>query len=316
MILITGATGFIGQRLTRLLAARGIDCRRSARRIAPGPQVVVADLADPSALAAACADIETVVHCAGHAHAFAAGEEEAQRHWRTNYQGTCNLLAAAVEAGVKRFVFLSSVKAMAEPGEACVTEDFPGEPQSAYGRAKRAAETAVLAAGRQHALHVVNLRLAMVYGAGGRGNLERMGRLVRRGLFPPLPETGNRRSLVHIDDVLSAILCVAGDSRANGGTYIVTGPETPSGRALYDAMREVAGLPPCRWAVPTSLLAGVAALGDGLERLSGRRLPFDREVLSRLLGSACYDGRRLREELGWQPQIGLRQGLQEMFGNA
>ena len=63
----------------------------------------------------------------------------------------------------------------------------------------------MLEAGRRHGMHVVNLRLAMVYGAGGRGNLERMGRLVRRGLFPPLPETGNRRSLIHVDDVVDVM---------------------------------------------------------------------------------------------------------------
>ena len=109
---------------------------------------------------------------------------------------------------------------------------FPGSPETAYGQAKRAAEAAVLDAGQRHGMHVVNLRLAMVYGAGGRGNLERMGRLVRRGLFPPLPETGNHRSLVHVDDVVAAMRLVAADEQANGRTYIVASPEAPSGRAL------------------------------------------------------------------------------------
>ena len=91
------------------------------------------------------------------------------------------MLRAAAEAGVRRFVHLSSVKAMAEPGRDCVDEDWPGAPLTDYGRAKRAAEQAVLQAGAQHGMHVVNLRLSMVYGHGGRGNLERMARAVAQG---------------------------------------------------------------------------------------------------------------------------------------
>lgn len=314
-VLITGATGFIGQRLARRLASQGVSCRLSARRIAPAAGAMPADLGDLSALRAACAGIETVFHCAGHAHAFTPAAGEAVLHWRTNRDGTRNLLEAAAAAGVQRFVFLSSVKAMAEPGEACVDEDFPGLPESDYGRAKREAEALVLAAGRQHGMHVVVLRPAMVYGAGGRGNLERMGRLVCRGLFPPLPETGNRRALVHVDDLVSAMLLVADDPRANSRTYIVAGPDTPSGRALYDALRRAAGLPPVRWSVPAGLLQALALLGDRAGALRGRRLPFDSEAQARLLGSACYSTARIRGELGWRPTVSLDQGLQEMLRN-
>lgn len=315
MVLITGATGFIGHRLTRCLAGRGVSCRLSARSIAPAADAFPADLGDLPALQAACAGIETIFHCAGYAHAFASSSGEADRQWRTNCEGTRNLLEAAARAGVQRFVFLSSVKAMAEPGEACVDEDYPGLPETDYGRAKREAEGLVLAAGLAHGMHVVVLRPALVYGAGGRGNLERMGRLVRRGLFPPLPETGNRRSLVHVDDLVSAMLLAAETPRANGRTYIVAGSATPSGRALFDAMRWALGLPPVSWAVPAPLLALLARLGDRLGILRGRRSPFNSEVVSRLLGSACYSAERIRQELGWQPVVSLDDGLREMLGN-
>jgi len=274
-----------------------------------------ASLDDPAALRAACQGARTVFHCAGHAHAFAAlSQSDAGQHWQVNFEGTRNLAEAAGQAGVQRFVFLSSVKAMAEPGELCVDEDFPGEPATAYGQAKRAAEEAVLEAGRQYGMHTVNLRLSMVYGSGGRGNLERMGRLVRRGLFPPLPETGNHRSLVHVDDVIAAMLRVAGDERAGGRTYIVAGPEAPSGRQLYDALREALGLPPCRWSVPAAVLRGAARCGDGLEILCRRRVPLDSEAVARLLGSAWYSPARIARELDWQAAISLRAGLREMFG--
>lgn len=311
--LLTGSTGFVGRRVLAALRRRCDDYRLLLRR-GDGPQVVRGGLADAAALAAACTGIDCVIHCAGYAHAFAArSADEARQHWLVNFEGTRNLVEAAGRAGVRRFVFLSSVKAMAEPGEACVAEDFPGEPDSDYGRAKRAAEEAVLAAGGRYAMHVVNLRLSMVYGAGGRGNLERMGRLVGRGLFPPLPETGNRRSLVHVEDVVAAILAVAADPRAGGRTYNVCGPEAPSGRQLFDALRTACGLEPYTWAVPRGLLQLAAAAGDGLGGLLGRRLPLNGEVLQRLLSSACYDGSRIGRELGWKPVVHLRDGLQEML---
>lgn len=311
--LITGATGFIGQRVLAALTDRGADCRVLSRRVA-APRTVLGDLADVMALDAACEGIGCVIHCAGYAHAFASrSEDEASQHWAVNFEGTRNLIEAAGQAGGRRFVFLSSVKAIAEPGDSIADEDFPGEPDTDYGRAKRAAEAVVLSAAERYGMHVVNLRLSMVYGAGGRGNVERMGRLVCRGLFPPLPETGNRRSLVHVDDVVAAILAVAADSRACGRTYNVCGPEAPSGRQLFDALREACGLPRCGWTMPRALLAMAANAGDVLGNGLGRRLPLNREVLQRLLGSACYDGSRIFREIGWQPNIRLREGLREML---
>ena len=282
-----------------------------------GPDELRGDLADPASLAAACAGVDTVFHCAGHAHAFGAlGEADAVRHRQVNFEGTRLLAEAAGRAGVRRFVFLSSVKAMGEPGDQCVDEDWPAPPASAYGQAKRAAEAAVLAAGVRFGMHVVNLRPAMVYGAGGAGNLERMAALVRRGLFPPLPETANRRSLVHVADVVAAMRLAAADARAAGRSYIVAHPRTHSGRGLYDALRAACGLPLRRWAVPRGVLGASARVGDGIEALAGRRVPLDSEALDRLLGSACYSPARIAGELGWRARIDLADGLREMLGAA
>jgi nucleoside-diphosphate-sugar epimerase len=313
--LVSGATGFIGRRLIKALLEDGLLCRGLSRTPASDASSLAADLGDKPALTAACAGVTSVFHCAGHAHAFGSlsADDEAV-HWQVNFEGARNLVEAAGITGVRRFVFLSSVKAMAEPGESCADEDFPGQPETAYGQAKRAAEAAVLEAGQRHDMHVVNLRLAMVYGAGGRGNLERMGRLVRRGLFPPLPETGNHRSLVHVDDVVAALRLVAGDNRANGRTYIVASPDAPSGRALFDALRLALGMPQCMWSVPASMLRVAARCADGMETLSKRRMPFDSEVLDRLLASAWYSPARIEHELGWRARISLADGLAEMIG--
>lgn len=300
--LITGATGFIG---ARLLKAGDRALVRHANAV---PGAVVGDLLDFESLAAACNGIETVFHCAGYAHAFTSSDPDA--HWRINFEGTRNLLGAAGAAGVKQFIFLSSVKAMAEPGDECVDEDWPGEPVTPYGKAKLAAEDAVLEAGVRYGMHVVILRLAMVFGRGGRGNLERMARGIRAGWFPPLPETGNRRSLVHVDDVVSVMRLVAEAPAANGRTYIVADPRAYSGREIYDAIRAasaagaVSPAATFRWSVP----AGVLRVAG---RLNGRL----GEIIDRLIGSACYSPARIERELGWRAKVRLEAGLREMLSS-
>ncbi len=226
------------------------------------------------------------------------------------------LAEAAGRAGVRRLVFLSSVKAMGDPGDDCIDETWPVPPASAYGLAKREAEAVLLATGERFGMHVVCLRLAMVYGAGGRGNLERMTALVRRGWFPPLPETGNRRSMVHVADVVAAMRLVAGEPRAAGRSYIVAHPQTHSGRQLYDALRAASGMPPVGWAVPRGVLAAAARLGDLGAAVLGRRMPLDSEALDRLLGSACYSPARIERELGWRASVDLADGLRETLHGA
>lgn len=334
-ILVTGATGFIGRRLLQ-------PCDRALVRSAGGlPDAVIGDLLDPASLAAACNGIGTVFHCAGYAHAFTSSDPDA--HWHINFEGTRNLVSAAGAAGVRRFVFLSSVKAMAEPGigstpktslrsvlpsrgeetlgaarhvsSECVDEDWPGEPATPYGKAKRAAEDTVLEAGAKYGMHVVNLRLAMVYGRGGRGNLERMARGLRAGWFPRLPETGNRRSLVHVDDVVDVMRLVAGRPEANGRTYIVADTQAYSGREICDAICAVLPTPTLRWSAPAGLLRAGGVVGDMLGAVLSRPLPLNSEVVDRLLGSACYSPARIERELGWRARVGLVEGVREMLGN-
>ena len=311
LALVTGATGFIGGRLVWELLAAGQPVRGLSRSPDPAaPWLMPGDLADIASLEAACVGVDTLYHCAGYAHAFQARQaEEAQRHWAVNHQGVVNLLAAARKAGVRRFVFLSSVKAMGEPGTGRVDEHWDLPPDSDYGRAKRAAEEAVLASD----LDSVVLRLAMVYGHGGRGNLERMARLVARGWFPPLPETGNHRSMIHVGDVVALMRQVAADPRAWGKTFIASHGEAPSGRQLYDALRLALGKPAIRWAVPTWILGVAAQVAGWAEAASGRRLPFNPEVRSRLLDSAWYSPALLHRELGWTARVSLAEGLAEML---
>lgn len=318
-MLVTGATGFIGSRLIDALREPGTRIRaliRPGRAMPPAWRVVEAatgDLADPASLERACAGIETVFHLAGFAHADAGDTPEfAARHWTVNAEGTFRLLDAAATAGVRRFIFLSSVKAVGDPGPHCVDERWDALPETPYGRAKRAAEQRVLAMGQATGMQVVNLRPALVYGSGMKGNLPKLIQAARRGWLPPLPDTGNRRSLVCVDDVIQSLLLAGAHPAAAGQTYILTDGQPRSGRELDRLIRRALGQLDPRWTMPAPVLYGAAGLADGLSWLMGRRDRRFRNALDKLLGWACYDSAKISKELGYCPIWTLEQALPEL----
>lgn len=308
-VLVTGATGFIGRRLRR-------RDERALVRVGQGwAGEVVGDLLDPTSLARACEGIKTIFHCAGYAHAFASSDRDV--HWRVNFDGTRNLIEAARMAGVRRFILLSTMAAMGRLAHAAqpVDEDFSGEVVDAYGAAKRAAEMYLREASDKHGLEQVIIRPPLVYGRGDPGNMARMMRGIRAGWFPPLPETDNRRSLVHVDDLVAAMRLVAERPQANGRTYIVAYSQAYSAREVYDAIRAALAVPSAPiFRVPAWLVRAGGLAGDALGLLLRRSMPLNSEVVERLLGSACYSPARLERELGWRARIGLEDGLREMIG--
>lgn len=303
-ILVTGASGFIGGKL-RLDGTRALVRKKQTDLDAIG------DLLDFQSLIQGCKDIDTIFHCAGYAHAF--NDSNPDTHWRINFEGTSNLIKAAGISGVKRVVFLSSVKAAGAASSKGLTEKFQRPAASAYAQAKLAAEEAVLDGGKKYNMHVVNLRLAMVYGKGGRGNLERMIRAVRAGWFPPVPDTHNKRSVVHISDVLSAIYLVATDPRANQATYIIADHTPYSTRQIYDTIRQVLGLAPARWALPEKYFRAAAACGDCFEKFLPIKAPVNGELVRQLLDSEYYLPDQIAQSIGWRAQTDLQQGLREMI---
>src|SRR5207302_1975481 len=146
---------------------------------------------------------------AGKAHVLAEvrGDEDAYR--TINTDGTRHVLEGAVAGGARCFVLFSSVKAMGEGEDRCLDESFSGVPTTPYGRSKLEAEQATLEFGRRTGLHVTCLRFPLVYGPGNKGNLYQMIAAIDRGIFPPLPEFGNRRSMVHVADAVRAAVLAA-----------------------------------------------------------------------------------------------------------
>ena len=311
---ISGASGYIGRTLFLHLKRHNISCIGIGRKDMKEDGYVVCDLSERNSLKILLKDVTCVVHCAGYAHAFQEHSSDLKEAtWRVNYQGTKNLVEMAAINGVGKFINLSSVKAMGEPGLNCVDEDWFALPISEYGKSKKAAEDIVVKVCTNNNMNYINLRLAMVYGKESSGNFYRMMQLVSRGFFPPIPETLNHRSLVHIDDVISAIMCVSVDNRASQNTFIVAGPDSPSGRNIFNQMRISLGLMPISFEIPKVFLLWVALLFEKIQVLSGRKMPFNKEVLDRLLESAWYSTKKIEATVNWYPKINLEAGLRKII---
>ena len=292
-ILVTGASGFIGTRLKR---PNDIGL---VRQLSDGCGYICGDLLDVDSLMHACRGIDVIYHCAGYAHAFR--RSNPSLHWKINFEGTQNLLKAASLCGVKKLIYLSSVKA----GE---------ENPTSYGKSKLAAEKEILKYGKEFGIHVVNLRLSMVYGGGSRGNLERMIWGIKRGWFPPLPEFNNYRSLIHVNDVISAVYFVTNCQKANGNTYVLTDGGQYSTHHLYQEIRKGLGLPPARRFISKFFLKYLGVFGDLIGAITSINFPLNSEVVGRLTQSEVYISDKIRRELGWQPRVSLAEGLRESIG--
>lgn len=318
LILVTGATGYIGRALVARLLAESMPVRvlvRAARRnditglwAGKAPQICIGDITVPASLHDACANVDTVLHLASHSpRKRVPGIDPEAGHWPVTADGTRALVSEAQRAQVRRFVLVSSVRVMGEGAAEGLDESSVLAPTSAYGRAKLAAEEAVRSIGGSSIV-----RLPAVYGSGGEGMVSRMIAAMDRGWFPPPPKTANRRSMIHLDDVVAAVLLLARRSEAVGKTYIVTDGEQYSTHEIYRQVCAALNRPVARWATPEAWLRIAATACDWLSRLSGRPMPFDSPTLEKLVGSAWYRGERIIRDLGFTPQQKLHTALPGM----
>lgn len=318
-IAVTGGTGFIGAALLPALLARGISVRLLARGsatprlFASDIDVRSGDLADMAALAALAQGVDCVIHLAGYAHATSKPlPAELERHRRVNLEGTQNLFRCAAEAGVRRFVFVSSVKAGGEDAHECLNEASARLPADPYGRIKRETEDWLFEHGARHGVEISVLRPALVYGPGVKGNLAALLRAIDRGRFPPVPETHNVRSMVSVQDLVVAVLAATVRIEAAGQVCIVDDGEAYSTRRIYTAMANALGKPIPSWSLPAGALRALGHIGDLGEAVLRRSLPFNGTLATRLLDSACYRSIHADTVLGFKPQYRLEDVLPAM----
>ena len=293
--LVTGSTGFVGSRLLGLLKTIESDVRLLARSKVDNYETVVCNLRQDRIPKHALESIDTVFHLAGFAHDMQHPSKVKNLYHTVNVEATVELAKLAAESGVKRFVFVSSVKAGGLPlSEHCASEGDQNDPEGVYGKTKREAELKLLKIGKESDMRVSIIRPSLVYGPNAKGNLQLMLSGVKKGWFPPLPETGNKRSMIHVDDLVLAILLVANDDRANGEIFIATDGVPHSSREIYNAMCGVAGKSIPKWSVPKFLF--------DMASLINPRIKYK---LNKLLGDECYSSTKL-EALGFKAQKTLK----------
>ena len=305
-VLITGATGWVGGALVeRLAQVDGLQLRaltrRADARFAEGVEpVMCADLEGPAALNGLVAGCTSVVHTAARVHVMQSRPaDDPDAFHRINTLATERLARAAAAAGVRRFVFLSSIKVNGErtlPGTAFTAHDEPN-PQDAYAISKHAAEVALRNVAADTGLQVVIVRPPLVYGPGVRANFAALLQAVARGVPLPLGAVRNRRSLVALPNLVDFIVrCLEHPAAANE-TFVVSDGEDLSTPELVRRMAAAMGRPARLLPVPQMLLRAGAAL-------FGRQAAVDR-----LCGHLQVDHGQARERLGWTPPVGVDEAL-------
>jgi UDP-glucose 4-epimerase len=282
---VTGATGFIGQRLLVGLAANEGGVRILSRNPHPDYETVVCDLQYEKVPDGSLDGVDTVFHLAGFTHDLRNAYEVEHLYREINVNSSERLAELAIRSGVKRFVFVSSVKAGGSYIE--------GVPEGVYGKTKREAELKLLKLGRQSGMHLSIVRSSLVYGLRVKGNLYLMRKGIEQGWFPPLPETSNCRSMIHVDDLVKALLLVAEDERANGEIFIATDGEPHSSREIYEAICHSLGKDHLRWSIPKFLFDWISVLS-----------PRIRYKVDKLLGDEYYSSEKL-EGLGFRAEKSL-----------
>jgi nucleoside-diphosphate-sugar epimerase len=293
MVLVTGASGFVGSALCRALRALGTGVIEAVRQ-APGPgQVGVGDLGPDTDWRAALAGCDSVVHLAARVHVMADPDSDPLQAYRTvNVDGTIHLARQAVAAGVRRFVFVSSVKVNGEAttGRPFRADDVPA-PVDPYGQSKCEAEAGLRALAAETGIEVVIVRPPLVYGPGVKANFLNLIRLVRRGLPLPLGSIANRRSMVALDNLVDLLMVCTTHPQAPGHTFMVSDGHDLSIADLIRMIANALGTPPRLVPVPAVLLMG------------GARLFGKGAVADRLMGSLQVDLDQTRSTLQWSPIV-------------
>jgi nucleoside-diphosphate-sugar epimerase len=310
-VLVTGANGFVGQAvLLRLNSMSGVTAIGSVRRVstvadAGAPLLTMGELSAQTDWSGALAGVQAVVHTAARAHVVQeSAADPLEEFRRVNVQGTLNLARQAAASGVRRFVFVSSIKVNGEAtqlGHPFTADDAPA-PLDAYGVSKMEAEQGLREIAQQRGMEIIIIRPPLVYGPGVKANFAAMMRWLRRGVPLPLGAIHNQRSLVALDNLIDLLVTCLRHPAAANQTILVSDGEDVSTTELLCRMGQAIGRPARLVPVPSYMLK-LAAM------LVGKQ-----DVAQRLCGSLQVDIEKTRCLLGWAPPISLDEGLRRTGG--
>ena len=307
MMLVTGATGFVGRGVVTAAVHRGLAVRGSVRRMPHLPIegarcVLGGDLARDSTWSEALDGVATVVHAAARVHVMREIVSDPMAEFRrVNVDGTVNLALQAAAQGVRRFIFISSIKVNGERtvlGMPFRADDVPA-PRDPYGVSKLEAEEALREVAHRTGLEVVIVRPVLVYGPGVKANVATMMRWLRTGVPLPFGAIENRRSMVSLGNLADLVITCATHPAAPGQTFLVSDGEDLSTTQLLRRMAMALGLSPRLFPLPPALIRTTA-------RALGRQ-----DVARRLFDSLQVDIGSTRTRLEWTPPISVDDALAE-----
>lgn len=306
-ILVTGATGFVGRPLCTRMIADGHTVRgtslaaESPDALTPGVEpALVEPLGPETSWQHALADIDTVIHLAARVHIMDDPASDPLTEFRkVNTEGTARLAAEAARCGVKRLVFISSIKVNGEETDTPYTEESPANPADPYGISKWEAEQALRQIEAATGLNVVIVRPTLLYGPGVKANFLTMMQTIQRGIPLPFASITNQRSLLYVGNLVDALVTCATHPAAAGKTYLVSDGEDVSTPELISQTATALGVPARLLPFPVSLM-----------RLAGK-LTGKNGAVNRLTGSLTVDSSKIRRELGWKPPFTMEEGLRE-----
>lgn len=304
-VAVTGANGFVGQAMCADLRLRGLYVRGATRSRYGLPSGVgysiIGAINGDTNWEDTLTGIDVVIHLAARVHVMQDDSADPLAEFRkVNVAGSENLARQAAQAGVKRLVYVSSIKVNGEEtqgGDKFSELDAP-LPQDPYGVSKWEAEQALHRVALETGLEIVIVRPPLVYGAGVKGNFAQMLKVLARGFPLPLASVANLRSLVYVGNLADALIVCATHPLAAGQTYLVSDGEDISTSDLLRQLGAAMGHSARLFACPVTLLKLAG-------RLTGRA-----DQIERLTGSLQIDSGKIRRELGWTPPYTLSQGLQ------
>lgn len=309
-VLVTGASGFIGSGVVGRLASEGIQVVASGRstgRVDGEVQFIASDVTRPETLSSVVKGVDVVVHAAGLAHQF--GKDPASLPFaNVNVDGTANTARAAVDAGVKQFVLISSVAVYGPHAAIMCDEDAPCRPVEPYSVSKYESEKRAIEILRDSGTGLTILRVATAYGEGDPGNLIRLIRAIDRGRFIWLGKGENRKSLIHRDDVAGACLLAVRKALSGVNIYNVTGG-THQMSEIVNAIASALRRRVPEWRIPNSAAESGANL---LRQMSGGKGTPGRiaRTIEKWLDDDAYDGGKFNRTIGFQPAVRLQDGMQ------
>ena len=306
-VLVTGGNGFVGQSLCQQLLQQDYFVRTAIRdfnkTVPASEKVLIGNLDANTDWSLALQDIQVVIHLAARVHVMKETSSDALAEFRkVNVEGTLNLARQAVQAGVSRFIYLSSIKVNGEQtsDEMPYTPEDEPNPVDPYGISKQEAEKALRQLALETGLKVVIIRPPLIYGPSVKANFQSMMRIIDKNVPLPLAAINNKRSLVALDNLIDLILTCIKHPAAVNQTFLVSDGHDLSTPELLKRMAVALGKRAYLLPIPTVLLVSVATM-------LGKKA-----IAQRLCGSLQVDISKSRELLGWQPPLCVDDALDKV----